>query len=348
MMDYKKAGVDTVKAQSYIKTLKDNITATHKKSAYGSVMDNFGGFAGIFNTSPDLKGCHLVASTDGVGTKVELARRFQYFDGLGVDLLAMCINDLYCVGATPLFFLDYIACGKLDESWYFPVMKSIASACEKVSIALLGGETAEHPGVMEDDHFDLAGFIVGAVPPDRVLPALEKIAPGDILYGFSSSGLHSNGFSLVRKALEQIQNENKPLYEKLVNDKSWVKEKLLVPTRIYDFMPQLQKESSIKALAHITGGGIYENLPRVLPENTMAVIDKPGAFPHEIYDLIGGYVKPVDMYHAFNMGIGMIAVADIDQKPAMEKYGAKVVGHLEKRLDKTNSDRRIFIQGIDT
>lgn len=343
-MDYKKAGVDTVKAQSYIKTLKDSIVATHKKSAYGSVMDNFGGFAGIFNTSPDLKGAHLVASTDGVGTKVELARRFQYFDGLGIDLLAMCINDLYCVGATPLFFLDYIACGKLDESWYFPVMKSIASACEKVSIALLGGETAEHPGVMEDDHFDLAGFIVGAVAPDRVLPAQGTMGPGDILYGFASSGPHSNGFSLVRKVLEQIQNENPSLYEKLVNDRNWVEKKLLAPTRIYDFMPQLQKEAPVKALAHITGGGIYENLPRVLPDNVTALVESPGIFTHEIFELIGNYVKPADMYHAFNMGIGMIAVAGEAQKPTMEKYGAKVIG----RLVEADSQKKIILAGIDT
>jgi len=343
-VDYKKAGVDTIKAQSYIKTLKENITATHKKSAYGSVMDNFGGFAGIFNTSPDLKDCHLVASTDGVGTKIELARRFKYYDGLGSDLLAMCINDLYCVGATPLFFLDYIACGKLDDSWYFPVMKSIASACEKVSIALLGGETAEHPGVMEDDHIDMAGFIVGAVHPDRVLPALDKIVPGDILYGFSSSGLHSNGFSLVRKVLEQIQNDDKSLYEKITGDINWVKEKLLVPTKIYDFMPKLQKEATIKALAHITGGGIYENLPRVLPENTAAVIDKPNVFQHEIFDIIGKYVKPQDMYHAFNMGIGMIAVADEGQRSIMENYGARIIG----RLEKTSLEKHVIISGIDT
>lgn len=342
-MDYKKAGVDTVKAQNYIRTLKDSITATHKKSAYGSVMDNFGGFAGIFNTSPDLKGCHLVASTDGVGTKIELARRFKFYDGLGTDLLAMCINDLYCVGASPLFFLDYIACGKLDESWYFPVMKSIASACEKASIALLGGETAEHPGVVEEDHFDLAGFIVGAVAPDKILPAREKIAAGDLLYGFSSSGLHSNGFSLVRKVLEQIEKEDNSLYNKLTGDRVWIEETLLVPTRIYDFAPQLLKEASVKAFAHITGGGIYENLPRVLPENIRAVIENPNVFQHAIYDLIRNYVKPADMYHAFNMGIGMIAVADINQKSTMEKFGAKVIG----RLEKAESGQRIFISGID-
>lgn len=223
-------------------------------------------------------------------------------------------------------------------------MKSIASACEKVSIALLGGETAEHPGVMEDDHFDLAGFIVGAVQPDRVLPVQDKMAAGDILYGFSSSGLHSNGFSLVRKVLEQIQSENNSLYETLINDRNWIEEKLLAPTRIYDFMPQLQKESSVKALAHITGGGIYENLPRVLPDNVMAVIENPGVFSHEIYSLLGGYVKPVDMYHAFNMGIGMIAVAEMAQKPVMEKFGARVIG----RLERADSEKKIFIAGIDT
>ena len=343
-MDYKKAGVDTVKAQSYIKSLKDSIISTHKKSAYGTVMDNFGGFAGIFNAAADLKGCHLVASTDGVGTKVELARKFKYYDDLGSDLLGMCINDLYCVGATPLFFLDYIACGKLDESWYFPVMKSIAAACEKVSIALLGGETAEHPGVMENDQFDLAGFIVGAVHPDRVLPALDKIVPGDILYGFPSSGLHSNGFSLVRKTLQLWESGDPSSYAEHMENKQWVRENLLVPTRIYDFMPQLQKESSIKALAHITGGGIYENLPRVLPDHIMAIVENPEIIQHEIFSWISRYVKPADMYHTFNMGIGMIAVADKDQKPVMEKYGATVIG----RLEKSNSANRIFIQGIDT
>ncbi|MDH4199780.1 MAG: phosphoribosylformylglycinamidine cyclo-ligase [Spirochaetia bacterium] len=343
-MDYKDAGVDTLKAQSYLKDLKTSIIATHKKSAHGTVIDNFGGFAGIFNTRNSLKGGHLVASTDGVGTKIELAKQFQYFDGLGYDLVAMCINDIYCVGATPLFFLDYVSCGKLDQSWYYPVIQSISGACEKTSIALLGGETAEHPGVMKDDDFDLAGFIVGIVEPEFTLPRLDEIKPGDLVFGFASSGLHSNGFSLVRKVLKKIKEEDPAYYSSLLDNREWVLNNILMPTRIYDFMPELTKQSRIKALAHITGGGIYENLARVLPPGVSAIIEKPEIFSKPIYEILGKYIAPSDMYHAFNMGIGMIAVASESERNILEKYGAEVIG----KTGDAKGSQNIFIQGIDT
>lgn len=344
-MNYKEAGVDTEKAQGYLKDLKKSITDTYQKSVHGKVLDNFGGFAGIFKTNEALNGWSLVASTDGVGTKIELAKQFQYFDGLGTDLVAMCINDLYCVGATPLFFLDYVACGKLNDSWYFPVIQGIAKACSRTSVALLGGETAEHPGVMKDDDFDLAGFIVGAVDPARVLPMPDKIQAGDLLYGFSSSGLHSNGFSLVRKVLKKLSEDDQTQYNTLIQDKSWVKEQLLAPTQIYDFIPELLKNAKVKGIAHITGGGIYENLPRVLPENLYADVKSPEVFKREIYTLLSRYVPLKDMYHAFNMGLGMIAVASAGEKNSMEKYGARVIGEIKQ---KENDSQSVIIQGIDT
>jgi phosphoribosylformylglycinamidine cyclo-ligase len=343
-VDYKEAGVDTVKAQNYIKSLKDSITATHKNARFGSVVDNFGGFAGIFKPDKSLNGQQLVASTDGVGTKIELAKRFKFYEGLGYDLLAMCINDLYCVGATPLFFLDYISCGKLDDSWYFPVMRSIASACEKTSVALLGGETAEHPGVMNPEDFDLAGFIVGMASPEKIMPKLSEVREGDGLFAFSSSGLHSNGFSLVRKILEKIENENPSRFQDLSRNPEWIEKILLAPTRIFDFIPKLTSEAAIKGIAHITGGGIYENLERVLPEGMSAFVENPGVFPHEIFKLLSEFTAPREMYKAFNMGMGMIVVADLSETKTIESYGAKFIG----KVQKSNGDTRVILKGIDT
>ncbi|MES0489733.1 MAG: phosphoribosylformylglycinamidine cyclo-ligase [Leptospirales bacterium] len=347
-MDYKKAGVDTEKARKYVTDLKTVIQNTHKKAqsaGTGSVVDNFGGFAGIFNPSAQHNGANLVAATDGVGTKIHLAKQFNYLEGLGEDLVAMCVNDLYCVGATPLFFLDYIACGKLSDSWYHTVIESISRACEKTSMALLGGETAEHPGVMADDDFDLAGFCVGSVAPDAHLPKIDTIGEGDLLYGFSSSGLHSNGFSLVRKIFAELEKNEPEKYNQLIKDQKWIQNELLTPTTIYTFLPELIQQTEVKALAHITGGGLYENLERILPDDFAALVEKPESFQKDIFQFLSKYVKPVDLYSTFNMGIGIIAVIpdSADGRKKMESFDAKLLGKIIKRDTKP-----VLISGIDT
>ena len=344
MIDYKSAGVDTHKAQSYINNLKDVIKETYK-GVPGRVIDNFGGFAGIFEPATGLNGYHLVAATDGVGTKIELARKFNYLDGLGFDLVAMCVNDLYCVGAKPLFFLDYISCGKLDSSWYNPVIASIAAACKFTKVALLGGESAEHPGVAKEDEFDLAGFCVGMVSPEKTLPDLNKISEGDLVYGFSSTGLHSNGFSLVRKLLSIMEKEVPEKYRTLTTDEEWIKKSLLVPTKIYSFVPELLEKSSIKALAHITGGGIYENLARVIPESFYAHIDQNEPFVLEIFDIFKGQVAPRDLFSTFNMGTGLIAIASEKDKSIIENYGGVVMGSVKKMKQKGSA--KVMLAGID-
>ncbi len=351
MYDYKSAGVDTKKAQGYIQDLKGAIQDTHRGLSHGKVIDNFGGFAGIFET----QGVRLVAATDGVGTKIHLARQFAHMgalETLGQDLVAMCVNDLYCVGAQPLFFLDYIACGKLDESWYHPVLSGIAAACKTTGMALLGGESAEHPGVMQAGDFDLAGFCVGSLQRDEPLPDMARIREGDLLYGAPSSGLHSNGFSLVRKILGDLETTDPEKYKQLASDARWVKEVLLAPTAVYTGIPAMLKEVDAKALAHITGGGFYENIERVMPPGLSVSIDsglhavvqgKPPKTPlPEIYDFLAGFVAPRDLYSTFNMGVGMVCIASAEHSASLEKQGFFAMGRVEKR-----EAGAVRIKGID-
>jgi len=339
--DYKKAGVDTEKAGRYIRNLKSVIQETQTKASGGSVVDNYGGFAGIFQPNQSFHGTNLVAATDGVGTKIELARKFNYLGGLGTDLVGMCVNDLYCVGANPLFFLDYISCGKLGDAWYNPVIESIAAACIETSMALLGGETAEHPGVMKDDDFDLAGFCVGSVVPDQHLPKKSEIKEGQQVYGFASSGLHSNGFSLVRKILKQLETDDNTRYNKLISDENWIKNTLLCPTKLYTFLPDLIKESQILAAAHITGGGYYENLERVLPESCSMVIENPCIAEFEIFSFLKEFVNEQDLYKTFNMGTGIAVVAPESSKKSIEKFGGVYMGRIVNRKEES-----VIIEGV--
>lgn len=326
-MDYKSAGVDTEKSQELIHALKEKITSTHKNLPLGKVGGTFGSFAGVFEPSAKIAGQHLVAATDGVGTKIELCKKYNYLEALGFDLTAMCVNDLYCNGAVPLFFLDYISCGKLDNSWYNPFLTSLTKALRSIDVALLGGETAEHPGTMKQDDFDLAGFCVGTLDPSQSLPNIESMQEGDWLIAFSSNGLHSNGFSLVRKIFEQIEKDGTQEQKQKIADSNWVIQNVLAPTKIYSELPKLREQVEIKGLSHITGGGIYENVPRMLPKHLSAKIENPNVFSFEIFDFLRQFVKEEDMHHTFNMGMGMVAVtspAQGEKLLSLTKQTAKI------------------------
>jgi len=329
-MDYKSAGVDTAYAQTLIQNLKTKITATHKVPGVGEIGGAYGGFAGRFNAA-QIPGFDVVATTDGVGTKTQLLRRFDYLEGIGQDLVAMCVNDLYCSGATPAFFLDYIACGKLDEKWYNRVLASIADACAATPMALMGGETAEHPGVMPDDDFDLAGFAVGFIPKERKLPNFEVQKENDLVIGIASSGLHSNGFSLVRKIFSEFEKDSSDEFAKLVADRKEFISAWLNPTRIYREVPQLIAKADIKGIAHITGGGIHENLPRVLKSGLGAVIENAEPFRLKAAPLLERYVPREKLFHTFNMGTGLILIAAESELPGIRSVYAEaaVMGRLQ-------------------
>lgn len=311
-MDYKTAGVDTEYAQKLIHNLKDRISATHKVAGVGEVVGQYGGFAGRF-TPVSIPGYDVVAATDGVGTKTQLLRRFDYLEGIGQDLVAMCVNDLFCSGATPAFFLDYIACGKLDETWYNRVLGSITNACAQTPMALLGGETAEHPGVMPDDDFDLAGFAVGFIARERRLPLTEIQREGDLLIGLSSSGLHSNGFSLVRKIFSEIENKSPAEFKAMTAERTKFLATWLAPTRIYKEIPALLQAAEIKGIAHITGGGIHENLPRAIAPGLGALIRTPEPFRLAAAPVLEQHVERAKLFHTFNMGTGLILIAAENQ-----------------------------------
>lgn len=329
-LDYQSSGVDTQKAQQLIHALKNSIASTHKNLPHGKVGGSFGSYAGIFEPANSLQGHHLVAATDGVGTKIELCKKYNYLEPLGYDLTAMCVNDLYCTGATPLFFLDYISCGKLDHSWYNPIINSLALALRSIDVALLGGETAEHPGTMKEEDFDLAGFCVGSLDPAKQLPKVEKMQTGDWLIAFASNGLHSNGFSLVRKIFSQIEESGTKEQKQKIDNHDWVKKNVLAPTKIYRELSLAMQEIDIKGMAHITGGGIYENLPRILPEHLSANIENAAPFSFEIFDFIGQFVSKENMYHTFNMGMGMIVITNDEQgKKLLSRFShAKKIGSL--------------------
>ena len=330
-MDYKAAGVDTEYAHKLIHNLKDKISATHDVAGVGKIVGQYGGFAGRFS-AVEIPGFDVVAATDGVGTKTQLLRRFNYLDGIGQDLVAMCVNDLFCSGATPAFFLDYIACGKLDESWYSRVLTSVAAACAATPMALMGGETAEHPGVMPDDDFDLAGFAVGFVKKERKLPNLDAQKEGDLLVALPSSGLHSNGFSLVRRIFSEIEKKNPAEFQTMVANRDDLIATWLNPTRIYHEIPKLLETAEIKGIAHITGGGIHENLPRAIAPGLGAVIDNAEPFRLKAAAILESHVDRAKLFHTFNMGIGIVLIApDASLNAIRSLYTeATVIGRLAK------------------
>lgn len=315
---YKKAGVDVEAGYEAVKLMKKHVARTFTDG----VLTDLGGFGGLFEIAKeDLKNPVLVAGTDGVGTKLKLAFILDKHDTIGQDCVAMCVNDVVCQGAKPLFFLDYVAVGKNYPEKIEQIVKGVADGCVQSGCALIGGETAEMPGFYDIDEYDLAGFTVGIVDKDKIIDG-TKVATGDVLIGIASSGVHSNGYSLVRKVFNIDDGNNAQVKE--YNEKLGmsIAEALLVPTKLY-VKPMLDVISNVdvKAISHITGGGFYENIPRMLPEGKKAVIKKGSWKILPIFEVIAetGDIPEKDMFGTYNMGIGMIfAVAAADADKAME------------------------------
>jgi phosphoribosylformylglycinamidine cyclo-ligase len=319
-ISYKDAGVDIDAGNSFVENIKPLV----KSTAIPGVLGGIGSFAGAFELPKGYREPVMLAATDGVGTKLKLAIDSGIHNTVGIDLVAMCVNDLICNFGTPSFFLDYYATGKLDVTAATAVVSGIAEGCRQAECALIGGETAEMPGMYHSDDYDLAGFAVG-IGEKSELDRSNKVATGDILIALPSSGLHSNGFSLARKVLFEKMGmkfedefEGKPLIETL-----------LTPTRIYVKTFKALKDK-IQALAHITGGGIVENFPRVLPEGLRAVITESSIRVLPIFELIGQHVERSEMFRAFNMGVGMILVVkEADVADVLASTDGYVIGHLE-------------------
>jgi phosphoribosylformylglycinamidine cyclo-ligase len=296
---YRAAGVDTEAAAKAVTLIADLAARTRRSE----VADEVGGFAGLFRISDTTL---LAAATDGVGTKIEIARRLDRLDTVGIDLVAMCADDVVCTGAEPLFFLDYLAVGKVVPERVASIVEGVAEGCRRAGCALLGGETAEHPGVMPEDQFDLAGFCVGAVQQGSLLGP-SRVREGDVLIGLPSSGLHANGYSLVRRVVE-----GRPLDEvvpELVG--RTLGEELLEPCAIHaPTVLGLHRAGLLHAAAHITGGGFYENVPRALPEGLGARIERGTWREHPIFGWLGGEasLSDDDLFGTFNMGLGMVLV----------------------------------------
>ena len=317
---YRDAGVD-VEAAAKAVTLIGGLAAQTRRP---EVVDDVGGFAGLFRIGDDRL---LAAATDGVGTKLEIARAAGRLDTVGIDLVAMCADDVVCTGAEPLFFLDYIAIGRVVPERVASIVEGVAEGCRRAGCALLGGETAEHPGVMPDDQFDLAGFCVGVVDEADVLGP-SRVREGDVLVGLASSGLHANGYSLVRTALlERYDLDATPgeLERSLADE-------LLEPCTIYALdVLALAREGLVRAAAHITGGGLIENVPRALPDGLGAEIERDTWPEHAIFDLLQSQTEASDddMFSTFNMGLGMVLVvdpADLDEVIERSAHAAFRVG----------------------
>ena len=314
---YAAAGVDVTAGYESVERIKPMVESTY----IPGVMGTLGGFGGLF--APNVSGMKkpvLVSGTDGVGTKLRLAQLMDKHDTIGIDCVAMCVNDIICGGATPLFFLDYIACGKNNPARIAEIVAGITEGCRQAGCALVGGETAEHPGLMAEDDYDVAGFSVGIVDEEKIIDG-KALAAGDTLIGLASTGVHSNGFSLVRKVLDvEHADLTSPMEE--LGGKS-LGETLLTPTRIYvkAILALLKGGIDVHAISHITGGGFYENVPRMMTEGLTAQI-KLDSFPRlPIFDLIEkkGGIPTRDMYNTFNMGIGMIlALPAAQAEQAME------------------------------
>ena len=308
---YAAAGVDVTAGYESVERIKPMVESTY----IPGVMGTLGGFGGMF--APDVAGMKkpvLVSGTDGVGTKLRLAQLMDKHDTIGIDCVAMCVNDIICGGAAPLFFLDYIACGKNDPARIAEIVTGITEGCRQSECALVGGETAEHPGLMPDDDYDVAGFSVGIVDEEKIIDG-KRLAQGDTLIGLASTGVHSNGFSLVRKVLDVEHADLTSPVEQL-GGKS-LGEALLTPTRIYvkAIKALLKAGIDIHAVSHITGGGFYENVPRMMTDGLTARI-RLDSFPKlPIFQLIQdkGNIPERDMYNTFNMGIGMILALPADQ-----------------------------------
>ena len=309
---YKSAGVDITAGYKSVELMKKHIARTKNEGC----LDDIGGFGGCFGLN--LAGIEepvLVSGTDGCGTKVKMAILMDKHDTIGIDAVAMCVNDIICCGAKPLFFLDYIACGKNYPEKIAEIVGGVAEGCVQSGAALIGGETAEHPGLMPLEDYDLAGFAVGVVDKKKILDN-KRMAAGDVVIALASSGIHSNGFSLVRKVFD-IDNNPASLYEsnEALGGKS-IAETLLTPTKIYvKSVLKLLEEVDVKGISHITGGGFYENIPRSIPEGLGAKIDRSAVRVLPIFELIAktGDVCERDMFNTFNMGVGMSIVVPANE-----------------------------------
>ena len=333
-MDYKKAGVDIEAGYKSVELMKGFVKETNRPEVLGGL----GGFAGAFSMEKfkSMEEPVLVSGTDGCGTKVKLAFLMDKHDTIGIDAVAMCVNDIVCGGGEPLFFLDYIACGKNYPEKIATIVKGVAEGCKQSGCALVGGETAEHPGLMPEDEYDLAGFAVGVVDKKDIIDG-SKLVEGDVLIGLASTGVHSNGFSLVRKVFDMTKESLDTYYDELGAKLGDV---LIAPTRIYvKALRNAMKEGvTLKACSHITGGGFYENVPRMLKDGMHAKIKKDSYEVPAIFRLMQ---KKADldekmMYNTFNMGIGMVvAVAPEEADKAMEAFKAAgdipyVIGEIVK------------------
>lgn len=332
-MDYKNAGVDIEAGYKSVELMKKHIKTTMRPEVLGGI----GGFAGAFSLAKikEMKEPVLLSGTDGCGTKVQLAYIMDKHDTIGIDAVAMCVNDIACSGGEPLFFLDYIACGKNYPEKIATIVSGVAEGCNQSGAALVGGETAEHPGLMPEDEYDLAGFAVGVCDKKDMITG-ENLAAGDVLIGMASTGVHSNGFSLVRKVFDITKESLDTYYDELG---CTLGEALLAPTRIYVKALKSIKEAGItvKACSHITGGGFYENVPRMLIDGTRAVIEKDSYPIPPIFKMLAkeGDIEEQMMYNTFNMGLGMIVAVDpADVEKTLEAIKAAgdapyVVGRIE-------------------
>lgn len=334
---YAAAGVDITAGYKAVELMKKHIART----MINGKSDDIGGFGGLFELDiTDMKQPVLVSGTDGVGTKLKMAFLMDKHDTVGIDCVAMCVNDIICCGAKPLFFLDYIACGKNYPEKIAQIVSGIAEGCVQAGCELIGGETAEMPGFYSEDEYDLAGFSVGAVDKSKVLDK-TKVKEGDVIIALPSSGVHSNGFSLVRKIFDVEKIDLKAPVEELVG--ASLGETLLTPTKIYvKPMLELFKQVEVKAVSHITGGGFYENIPRSIPDGFCAKIDKAALKILPIFHLIAktGNIPEHDMFNTFNMGVGMsVVVSQEDSQKAVDILKAAgedayIIGNITKSDEK--------------
>ena len=335
---YAAAGVDITAGYKAVELMKKHIARTKNEGC----LDDVGGFGGCFGLNmAGIEEPVLVSGTDGCGTKVKMAILLDKHDTIGIDAVAMCVNDIICCGARPLFFLDYIACGKNSPEKIAAIVGGVAEGCVQSGAALIGGETAEHPGLMPLEDYDLAGFAVGIVDKKKILDN-TKMKEGDVVIALASSGVHSNGFSLVRKVFD-IDNNNSALYEacEALGGKT-IAEPLLTPTRIYvKSILALLEKVNVKGISHITGGGFYENIPRSIPKGLTAKIEKSAVKVLPIFDLIAktGNIPERDMYNTYNMGVGMSVVVPADEVDTaleiLKAHGedAYVIGEIVKGDD---------------
>ena len=332
-MDYQNAGVDIEAGYKSVELMNDHV----KKAMRPEVLGGLGGFSGAFSLAKikEMEEPVLLSGTDGCGTKVKLAMIMDKHDTIGIDAVAMCVNDIACAGGEPLFFLDYIACGKNYPEKIASIVSGVAEGCLQSEAALIGGETAEHPGLMPEEDYDLAGFAVGVCDKKEMITG-EDLKAGDVLIGMASSGVHSNGFSLVRKVFEMTKESLDTYYDDLGTT---LGEALLAPTRIYVKALKSIKNAGVKvkACSHITGGGFYENIPRMLKDGVKAVVEKDSYPVPPIFTKLAkeGNVDEHAMYNTYNMGIGMIVAvdpADVDKTiEAIKATGDTpyVIGHIE-------------------